>query len=459
MTMLNTAMYVEKMEALFYEKRWADIRELLLPLEPYDVAQILSEVKREQLPLVYRLLPKEMAAEVFVEMDSGEQELLLQGFSDEELKAVVDELYVDDAVDLIEEMPANVVKRILRHADKEMRKTINELLNYPEDSAGTLMTTELVDFKAHYTVREAIERLRKIAAEMETINVCYVTDEGRRLLGFVTIRDLLLAKPEDLIGDLMDTDVVSVHTTMDKELVAQEMQDYDFLALPVVDNEGRLVGIITIDDALDVLEEEATEDMERMAAITPSERPYLKTPNTKIFLARIPWLLFLMVSATFTGVIIARYEHALSACVALTGFIPMLMDTGGNCGSQSSVTVIRGLSLQEVRFSDWGKVIWKETCVSLLCGLTLAAINFAKMMLIDRMLLGNTGITFTVAAVVCLTLVVTVFCSKVVGALLPIGAKKIGLDPAVMASPFITTIVDAISLVIYFTFASWMLGI
>ena len=451
--------FMEQIEELVERKRWPELKDILIQMAPADIAQILDELPEDRLPLLYRLLPKELAAEVFVEMEPDLQELLIKTFSDTELKEVLDELYVDDTVDIVEEMPASVVKRILQHADPETRKSVNEILKYPEDSAGSIMTTEFVDLKKDMTVADAIKRIRRTGTDKETINICYVTDPSRHLLGIVSIRTLLLSDEDDVIGDIMDTNVIYVNTLEDKEVVAQDFSRYDFLALPVVDTEERLVGIVTFDDAIDVMEEEATEDIEKMAAITPSEKPYLRTSAFSTYKARIPWLLLLMISATFTGIIITTFEDALSAYVVLTSFIPMLMDTGGNCGSQASVTVIRGLSLNEIEFSDMLQVIWKEIRVAVLCGITLAAANFLKMMLVDRLIMGNTGLTVPVAGVICLTLVFTVFCAKVVGCTLPMLAKKVGFDPAVMASPFITTIVDAISLMIYFQFATWILGI
>ena len=451
--------FMEQIEELVERKRWPELKDILIQMAPADIAQILDELPEDRLPLLYRLLPKELAAEVFVEMEPELQELLIKTFSDTELKEVLDELYVDDTVDIVEEMPASVVKRILQHADPETRKSVNEILKYPEDSAGSIMTTEFVDLKKDLTVADAIKRIRRTATDKETINICYVTDPSRHLLGIVSIRTLLLSDEDDIIGDIMDTNVIYVNTLEDKEVVAQDFSRYDFLAIPVVDTEERLVGIVTFDDAIDVMEDEATEDIEKMAAITPSEKPYLRTSVVSTYKARIPWLLLLMISATFTGIIITTFEDALSAYVVLTSFIPMLMDTGGNCGSQASVTVIRCLSLNEIEFSDILAVIWKESRVAVLCGVTLAVTNFLKMMLVDRLIMGNTGLTVPVAAVICLTLVFTVFCAKVVGCTLPMLAKKVGFDPAVMASPFITTIVDAISLMIYFQFATWILGI
>ena len=457
--MFDCEEYVEKVEDLLQRKQYAALRDLLLPMEPADIASLLEESGEENMPLLYRLLPKELAAEVFVELEADSQEMLINGFSNNELREVLDELYLDDVADIVEEMPATVVIRILDKATPEMRKSVNELLKYPEDSAGSIMNMEFLSLKKDMTVEDAFKRIRRIGGDMETINTLYVTDPTRRLLGVLSVRDLLLAESDDLIEDIMDTNVVSVTTTDDKEDVAQAMSKYDYLSMPVVDQENRLVGIVTVDDAMDVMEEEATEDIEKMAAITPTDKPYLKTSVMDTFKARIPWLLLLMVSATFTGLIITNFEASLAVVPVLTAYIPMLMDTGGNCGSQASVTVIRALSLDEVDFSDILSVIWKELRVALLCGAVLAIANFAKMMLVDRMLLGNTSLEPLVAAIVCLTLVCAVAVAKFVGCTLPLLAKKVGLDPAVMASPFITTIVDALSLLIYFQFAKNLLGI
>nr|WP_325217649.1 magnesium transporter [uncultured Oscillibacter sp.] len=449
---------LEKIEELFSRKRYPELRDLLLPMEAADIASLCRDLD-EKVPVVFRLLPKELAAEVFVELDSDDQELLIHSFSNTELKEVLDELYLDDAADIVEEMPAGVVKRILRHCDPEMRKSINEVLKYPEDSAGSIMTTEFVDLKATMTVEDALKRIRRTGPDKETINICYVIDDRRHLIGLLTIRTLLLAEEDDVIGDIMERHLIAVQTLDDQEAVARALGKYDFLALPVVDKEERLVGIVTVDDAIDVLQEEVTEDIEKMAAILPSDKPYLKTSTLETYKARIPWLLLLMISATFTGQIIASFERALAAATILTAYIPMLMDSGGNCGSQASVTVIRGLSLGEISFSDFFRVLWKELRVAAVCGVTLAAANFAKLMLIDRMLFHNPMVTVHVAAVICGTLVCTVVCAKLVGCSLPMLAKRIGFDPAVMASPFITTIVDAISLLIYFRFASAILGL
>lgn len=451
---------LDKFEGLAKSKKFNDLRKELLALNPADVALLLEDLPEEYMPIIFRLLPKETAAEVFVELESDSQEMLIRGFSNTELESILDELYLDDTVDIIEEMPANVVKRILKYSDPDTRKEINKILQYPDDSAGSLMTTEFIKLRRDMTVADAFEEIRQNGDDSETINVCYVTDESRHLLGYVTIRTLVLAKDTSaLIGDIMDSQVISVSTLEDKEFVAQDMSKYDFDAMPVVDAENRLVGIITFDDAIDVMEDEATEDIEKMAAITPTDKPYLKTGVFDIWKARIPWLLILMVSATFTGMIITSFEDALAAYVSLTAFIPMLMDTGGNSGSQASVTVIRGISLQEIDLSDLFRVVWKEVRVAVLCGATLAAVSFVKILLFDGLVLNNPSITPMVAGVVCFTLFCTVVCAKVVGCTMPLLAKKIGFDPAVMASPFITTIVDAISLIIYFQFAKFMLGI
>ena len=450
---------LEQIEELIQRKRYAQLRDMLLPLEAADIASICADLDEERLPLVFRLLPKELAAEVFVELDSDEQEMLIRGFSNTELKEVLDELYLDDTVDIVEEMPANVVKRILKHSDPETRKSINEILKYPDDSAGSIMTTEFVDLKETMTVEDALKRIRRTGPDKETINICYVIDDRRHLIGLLSIRTLLLAEDDDIIGDIMERNFIAVQTLDDQEAVARALSKYDFLALPVVDTEERLVGIVTVDDAMDVLQEEVTEDIEKMAAILPSDKPYLKTGPLETWKARTPWLLVLMLSATFTGIILTHFESALASCAILTSFIPMLSGTGGNSGTQASTAVIRALSLGEVRFSDLVRVLWKEFRVSICCGLCLAAANFIKMMLVDRWLLHNPTVTPTVALVVCATLIGTVMVAKLVGCSLPILAEKVGFDPAVMASPFISTIVDSLSLLIYFQFASLILGV
>ena len=449
---------LKKIEDDLERKQYAHLRDLLLPLEAADIAALCEEMD-DKVPLMFRLLPKELAAEVFVELDSDEQEILIRSFSNTELKEVLDELYLDATVDIVEEMPAIVVKRILQHSDPDTRKSINEILKYPDDSAGSIMTTEFVDLKETMTVEDALKRIRRTGPDKETINICYVIDDGRHLLGLLSIRTLLLSEEDDVIHDIMQTNIISVQTLDDQEAVARSLSKYGFLALPVVDQENRLVGIITVDDAMDVLQEEVTEDIEKMAAMLPSDKPYLKTGIFETFKARIPWLLLLMISATFTGQIISTFENALAAATILTAYIPMLMDTGGNCGSQASVSVIRGISLNEIEFSDLLQVIWKEIRVAVICGVALSAANFVKLMLVDRLLFHNQLVTIPVAAVICSTMVCTVLCAKLVGCTLPLLAKKIGFDPAVMASPFITTIVDAISLLIYFQFASAILGL
>ena len=441
------------------DRKYGTLRDLLVTMNPSDIAGLFIDLEDKKIPLLFRLLPKELAADTCIDMETDAQELLIRSFSDNELKEIVDELYADDAADLVEEMPANVVKRILKQADPEMRNTINQLLRYEENTAGSIMTTEYVSLRPEMTVEEAILRIRRQGVDKETIYTCYVT-KGRVLVGLVTVKDLLLcADDETLIEDIMITNLISVTTQTDKEEAARMLSKYHFLALPVVDGENRMVGIVTFDDAMDVMEEEATEDMELMSAIMPSEKTYLKSTPFELFKNRVPWLMILMVSATFTGLIITAFEGALAAQVALTAFIPMLMGTGGNSGSQSSVTVIRALSLDELDLSDIFKVLWKEIRTSVLCGIVLGAVCFVKILLIDGLLMGNEDITLMVDAVVCLTLAVTVIIAKLVGCALPMAAKALKLDPAVMASPFISTIVDALSLLVYFLFAKALLGV
>lgn len=435
---------------LLDSKQYTRLRQMLSELNDADIAALLEEMEEQDMLKVFRILPKDLAADVFSYMDVDNQQFIITSLSDRDAANIVDNLMADDAADLMEEMPANVVKKILANASLETRRDINHLLRYPEDSAGSIMTVEYVDLKENLTVDEAIARIRKIGVDSETINICYVLDSRRKLVGTVALRYLLLSQPDEVISDIMHENVISISTMMDQEEVARQFQKYDFTAMPVVDNENRLVGIITVDDIVDILQEEATEDIEKMAAIVPSDKPYMKTGVLETWKKRITWLLLLMVSATFTGRIIASYESALSACMVLSTFIPMLMDTGGNAGSQASVSIIRGISLDEIRFYDLPGVIWKEARVALLCGVTLSAANFVKLMLFDR-------VAVQVAFVICITLVVTVFVAKIVGCSLPMLAKKIGFDPAVMASPFITTIVDALSLVIYFQIATVLL--
>ena len=446
--------------AMLEDKKYATLKDILVTMNPSDVAGLFDGLEDKQIPLMFRLLPKELAAETFVEMEPDAQELLIRGFSDNELKEVLDELYVDDAADIVEEMPANVVKRILKNADPEMRSSINQILRYPEYSAGSIMTTEYVSLRPHMTVEEAILRIRRQGVDKETIYTCYVLDKDRTLIGLVTVKDLLLAADDEMqIQEFMETNLIYVNTRTDQEEVARMFSKYNFLAIPVVDNENRMVGICTFDDAMDVMEEEATEDMELMSGMTPSEKPYLKSSPFELFKNRIPWLMLMMVSATFTGLIMTSFEDALKAQIALGAFIPMLMGTGGNSGAQSSVTVIRGLSLGEVEFSDIGEVLWKEIRTALMRGIALAVVCFAKIWLVDKILFGNENINLMVDLVVCLALAVTVVVAKLVGCLLPIGAKAVKLDPAVMASPFISTIVDALSLLVYFLFAKMLLGV
>lgn len=437
---------------LLETKQYTNLRQYLSEMNDADIAVKLEELPKEEMLKVFRILPKDMAADVFsyLEVESGQ--FIITSLSDKEAATIIDNLMADDATDFLEEMPANIVKKLLANAKPDTRRDINHLLRYPEDSAGSIMTVEYVDLKENLTVEEAIGRIRGVGLDSETINICYVLDSRRTLVGTVALRYLLLSQPGERIGDIMHENVISLNTLMDQEEVARQFKKYDFTAMPVVDNESRLVGIITVDDVVDIMEEETTEDMEKMAAIVPSDKPYMKTGVFETYKKRIPWLLLLMISATFTGKIISSFEEALSACVVLTAYIPMLMDTGGNAGGQSSVTIIRGLSLNEIEFKDMLRVIWKEIRVAVVCGITLGVANFAKLMLVDHL-------EVMVAVVVCGTMVLTVFLAKIVGCSLPMFAKKAGFDPAVMASPFITTIVDALSLMIYFQIATRVLGI
>ncbi len=443
---------VETIEKLLSEKQYTKLRQLLSEIMEADIAAMMGELKKEDMLKVFRILPKDQAAEVFSYMDVDDEQFIITSLSDKDAGNIIDNLMADDAADLMDEMPANIVKRILANASPETRRDINHLLNYPEDSAGSIMTVEYVDLKETLTVKEAIERIRRVGVDSETINICYVLDSSRRLIGTVSLRYLLLHGSDEIIGDFMNENVISIHTLMDQEEAAELFKKYDFTAMPVVDNENRLVGIITVDDIMDIMEEEATEDIEKMNAILPGDKPYMKTGVFETWKNRIPWLLLLMISATFTGRIITSFENALSSCVVLTAFIPMLMDTGGNAGGQASATIIRGLSLNDIEFSDLLRVIWKEVRVAVLCGGTLAVCNFLKLMFFDR-------VNFMVAVVVCLTLTAAVVIAKMVGCILPMAAKRVGFDPAVMASPFITTIVDALSLMIYFRIAVALLGL
>ncbi|MCM1088036.1 MAG: magnesium transporter [Blautia sp.] len=442
----------EEILELLNSGQYLKLRQLVTTLNVADIAAYMEEMERADLLKLFRILPKSMAADVFSYLEIETEQYIITSLSEKDAAVIIDNLMADDATDLLEEMPANVVKKLLAHASPDTRRDVNHLLRYPEDSAGSIMTVEYVDLKESLTVEEAIARIRKVGVDSETINICYVLDQRRTLVGTVALRYLLLSPPDAIIGDIMHENIISLHTMMDQEEVARQFVKYDFTSMPVVDNEERLVGIITVDDVVDILEEETTEDIEKMAAIVPSDKPYMKTTVIEAWKKRIPWLLLLMISATFTGSIISSFEDALSRYVVLTAFIPMLMDTGGNAGGQASAIVIRGLSLDEIQFSDWLTVVWKEIRTAILCGLTLAACNIVKMLIIER-------VGIQVALVVSLTLFLAVIVAKVVGSMLPMAAKKIGMDPAVMASPFITTIVDAISLLIYFRIATIALGI
>ncbi|MBQ3018231.1 MAG: magnesium transporter [Clostridia bacterium] len=446
---------VDELDELIKKRDYYSIKTLLKDIEPADLSLLLQEFPNK-IATLFRLLPKDLAAECFVEMDTDYQETLLSSFTDNEMKEVMEELYIDDTVDIIEEMPANVVKRILKNSDSETRKTINEILKYPDDSAGSIMTTEYVSLDEDITVEDALKRIRRTGVDKETIYTCYVTKPDRTLLGYVTAKRLLLSDDEMIISEIMETSVIYVHTHDDKEFAAKEMSKYDLLALPVVDQEDRLVGIITVDDAIDVIEEEATEDIEKMAAIIPSDKPYLATSPFEIWRKRIPWLVLLMLSATFTSLIITKFEGNLiiDGSTVLIAFIPMIMGSGGNAGGQTSVTIIRGLALEEIKLGDIFKVILKELSTALLCGATLAVATFAKLFIIDKWILRNSEIDIFVALAVSLTLLVTIIASKLAGCLLPVLAKRLGFDPAVMASPFITTIVDVLSLLIYIGIAT-----
>lgn len=428
------------------EKKFSQLKPLLSELEPADLAEIFSELSEADLPIVFRLLPKELAAETFVEMNSSQQELLIRSFSDRELKLMLDELFVDDTVDLIEEMPANVVKRILLQADSETRKEINEILKYPEDSAGSIMTTECISLRAHMTVRECFEKIRREAIDKETIYTCYVTDDQKTLLGIVTVKDLLLHGYDEKVESFMETNFIYVDTQEDKEEVANLLSKYDLLSVPVVDREKRIVGIVTVDDALDVITEEATEDISYMNSVTPSDKPYFETNVFSVYLHRLPWLLILMIGATFTGIILNTYEQLLLP--VLVACVPMIMGTAGNAGSQASVTVIRGMTLDEIRPRDILRVIWKELRVSILIALSVGVVCFAKLQLIDRMIFGyDYQILYSAAVAVAIAFAVIV--AKIVGCCVPIFAKAIRIDPAVFANPFITTITDVLSLLLF----------
>ncbi|MBO5552500.1 MAG: magnesium transporter [Lachnospiraceae bacterium] len=444
----------EEIEQLIEDRQYNELRRVLIDLNEADIASIMEDAPKEERLRIFRLLKKDKAADVFSFLSTDIGQELITALTDVEAANVINNLMADDAADLMEEMPANVVKRLLAHATAETRRDINHLLKFPDDSAGSIMTVEYVDLKANWTISKCMDRIRSIGLDSETIYTCYVIDDKRKLIGTAALRYLIIGDPNETVGSIMNENVIAVHTLDDQEEVAKQFQKYDFNSMPVVDKEDRLVGIITVDDIMDIIQEETTEDIEKMAAIMPTDqqKPYLRTSVFELWKKRIIWLLFLMVSATFTGTIITHYEDALGAYIVLTAFIPMIMDTSGNAGSQTSVTIIRALSLDEIEFSDFFSVVWKEMRVAMLAGITLAAANFVKLQIVDR-------VSMTVALVVCLTLVATVFVAKLIGAMLPMISKKIGLDPAVMASPFITTIVDAVALLVYFTFATTILGL
>ncbi|MCR4892895.1 MAG: magnesium transporter [Lachnospiraceae bacterium] len=439
-----------ELENLIEEKQYQDLRTEMAELNEADIADMMEELPKERQILVFRLLPKDMAADVFSFLPTDVQQEIITSLTDAEATNIINNLMADDAADLMEEMPASIVKKLLSNASPEARRDINHLLKFPEDSAGSIMTVEFVDLKEDLTVEQSLVRIRRIGLDKETINTCYVLDNRRRLIGIVPLRMLILSPPDTLISEIMEENVISVETLTDQEEVAQMISKYDFMSIPVVDSENRLVGIITVDDIVDIIQEEATEDIQKMAAIVPTDEPYPKMTVFTIWKKRVGWLLLLMISATFTGKIITAYNDALGSFIILTAFIPMLMDTGGNCGSQASTTIIRALSLQEIEFGDLGRVLIKEFGAAICCGATLAVANFFKLIIVD-------GVTPIVAFVVCLTLVVAVVCANIVGSALPMFARKLGFDPAVMASPFITTIIDAVTLSIYFVLATHIL--
>ncbi len=443
---------LERIQDLIEEKKYSSIKKLLTEMNEHDIASILEELPHKEVIKLFRLLPKDIAADVFSYLETDTEADVISSLTDAEAVEILNDMAADDATDLMDEMPANVVNKLLSKVDSETRRDINQLLKYPDNSAGSIMTVEYLDFKEYNTIKDALAKIKRDYDEKETINICFVTDKKRKLLGTVTLKDLVIHSEDTPLSDIMDEDFITVSTLTDQEEVARIIQEYDITSVPVVDSENKLVGIITIDDVVDIIEEEATEDIEKMAAILPTEKSYLKLSIFEIWKSRIPWLLLLMISATFTGKIIQHYESALASMVILTSFVPMIMDTGGNAGGQASATIIRGLSLNDIEFSDILKVIWKELRVSLIIGITLAAANFAKLLLIDQ-------VSVSVALVVCSTLVFTIAIAKIVGCSLPIITKKLGFDPAVMASPFITTIVDAISLFIYFSIAVSVLHI
>ena len=449
----------EEIKELIDSKKFRDLKELLSDMQVIDIADNIKDLEIDEIAKIIRLLNKDMAADLFAELPLSVETELLSKLTDKEAVFIINEMFADDAADVLDEMPANIVTRLLKQCDKETRSDINRLLRYPDDSAGSVMTVEYAELKSNLTIKQAISTLRKEIDEYETINICYVVDNRRKLVGHISLKDILLADSDDILEDVCSKDTICVKTTTDQEEVGKLFKKYDLTVMPVVDSEDRLVGIITIDDVMDIMEEEATEDIEKMAAISPSDKPYLEISPWQTWKARIPWLLLLMISATFTGQIISSFENSLAILPVLTAYIPMLMDTGGNAGSQASVTIIRSLSLNQVDFRDIGKVIWKELRVSIMVGATLAVANFAKLILIDKMLLHNNAITYQVATVICLTIFMIVVVAKFIGCTLPLLTKKLGFDPTVMASPFITTIVDALGLLVYFQVATNLLGI
>ncbi len=456
----------EALQELLLQKKYAEFIQEIDKCNPVDAADLLSQFPDDQVSRVFRLFKKDIAAEVFAELEPDLQELIILHMTDREIGEMLEELYTDDAVDMLEEMPASVVKRIMKNATPETREEINRFLAYPEESAGSVMTSEFIDLRKNMTCEEAVTRIRRIGLDKETVYVAYVTDEKRVLEGVVALKQLLFAEPEQLIGDIMNENVLYATTHDDREKVANMISHYDIIALPIVDKEKRLVGLVTVDDALDVLETEATEDIEKMAAILPSDKPYLKTTVWETWKQRVPWLLLLMLTATFTSTIITKYEAAIGTYAILTAFFPMLMGTGGNAGGQTSVAIIRALSLGEVELKNVFRVFWKELRVGVLCGATLAVATFVKVMAIDfRFQMYSTSTSgdvqnnLIIALAICATVFSAIVVAKAVGTLLPLGAKKVGLDPAVMASPFITTIVDTVTLMIYFAIASALLGI
>ena len=449
----------DELSALLDSRNMRALKQRMEEMNEFDVAEFLAEIPDNRMPMVFRLLSKETASDVFANFDAPDQERIINSMTDSELAGIIEELYVDDAVDMMEELPANVVKRVMRAATPQTRALINQYLHYPEDSAGSIMTAEFVDLKKYMSVKESFARIRRIGEDRETIYICFVISADRKLEGIVTVKDLLLADDDTIIEDLMDRNVIFATTTEDQESVSEKFSDYDLMALPVVDTEGRLVGIVTVDDIIDVMEQETTEDFELMAAMTPSDKPYARSGIFEIWRNRIPWLMFLMLSATFTSMILTHFESMLAVQAALIAFIPTLMGTGGNSGAQASTAVIRSLSLGDTEPGDALRVAWKELRVAVLCGLTLACVNFVKMLVLDGMLMKNDEITVWIAMTVSMAILFIVVFAKVVGSMLPIAAEKIGVDPAVMANPLISTVTDTVSLLIYIYIAKLILRI